>query len=209
MKGGVGKTTVTAAIFREMHRTKRRRVLLVDFDPQYNLTQLLIGEPEYNELVDLGKTLWHVLSPPTPSTIFQISDADLTSPSPVEDYVITLRRLRTAGRERIDLVVGNFETAAINLLTSAGSLNVRAARFKAFVREARDIYDVVALDCNPSSSFMTRTAVEVATHLLIPVRPDRYSVLGLNMIVDFMDDLPALAKPPELSIVINELATHG
>ena len=43
MKGGVGKTTVTAAIFREMHRTKRRRVLLVDFDPQYNLTQLLVG----------------------------------------------------------------------------------------------------------------------------------------------------------------------
>ncbi len=210
MKGGVGKTTLTAAIFREMHKVKGRRVLLIDFDPQYNLTQLLVSESDYDDLQASGKTSWHVLTPPAPTTVFQVSDEDVTSPGPVESYVHPLRSTRTgAGRVDIDLLAGNFQTAAINLLTSASSLNVRAARFRAFIQSAREAYDIVVLDCNPASSFMTRTAVEVATNLLIPVRPDRYSILGLDMIVDFMHGLATLGKQPELSIVVNEIATHG
>ena len=209
MKGGVGKTTIAAAVFREMQKATARRILLVDFDSQYNLTQLLVTGARYQELLEQKRTLWHVLTPPALVNVFQISDDDLATPEPVSSYVVPLRWVRS-GSERvfIDLLPGDFRTAAINLLTDATSLRVRSLRFKSLIMNARTEYDLVVADCNPSSSFMTRTAVEVSTNLLVPVRPDSYSILGLDMIVDFIENLPTLADPPNISILVNDLATH-
>ncbi len=210
MKGGVGKTTIAAAVFREMHKATKRRILLVDFDPQYNLTQLLLTSDAYEELVDQKRTLFHVLNPPTPANIFQISDNDLITPDKASTYITPLKYVvKEKKRVPIDLLAGDFRTAAINLLTEPSSLRMRARRFEAFIQDARAEYDLVVVDCNPSSSFMTRTAVEVSTRLLVPVRLDRYSKLGLDMIVDFMENLPTLPGPREISIVVNELATYG
>ncbi|RYF48811.1 MAG: ParA family protein, partial [Cytophagaceae bacterium] len=50
------------------------------------------------------------------------------------------------------------------------------------VEQARKSRDLICIDCNPSSSFLTLCALLTATHVLIPVRPDRYSMLGLEHI---------------------------
>jgi chromosome partitioning protein len=42
LKGGVGKTTLAAHVFRELFVAKRLSILLVDLDPQYNLSQQLL-----------------------------------------------------------------------------------------------------------------------------------------------------------------------
>ena len=60
-KGGVGKTTIAAAVFREMQKATAKRILLVDFDSQYNLTQLLVTGARCQELLERKRTLWHVL----------------------------------------------------------------------------------------------------------------------------------------------------
>lgn len=44
LKGGVGKTVLTANLFGCIHETDRKSVLLIDLDPQHNLTQLLLSE---------------------------------------------------------------------------------------------------------------------------------------------------------------------
>jgi len=41
MKGGVGKTTVSAHVMRVLYHRYQKRILLVDLDPQFNLTQAL------------------------------------------------------------------------------------------------------------------------------------------------------------------------
>ena len=43
LKGGVGKTTLAAHVFREVWASKRISILLVDLDPQYNLSQQLLS----------------------------------------------------------------------------------------------------------------------------------------------------------------------
>jgi chromosome partitioning protein len=209
MKGGVGKTTIAANVFRELFRTHRKNTLLIDFDPQYNLSQLLLTRVEYEKVREQRKTLWHVLSPEEAPSIFNISQNDLMRPGPVGTYVRRMKSLHQPELTTLDLLPGDFRTASINLMTEPAALRMRRQRFLELIRESRAAYDLVVLDCNPSSSFMTRAAIEAATHLLIPVRADRYSILGLEMITQYVQGLPGLERPPESLVVVNDLPTAG
>jgi chromosome partitioning protein len=210
MKGGVGKTTISANVFRELFRTHIKNTLLIDFDPQYNLSQLLLTRMEYEKLRDEHRTLWHVLNPDETPSIFRVSDNDLMKPGPTEQYIRRLRSIRGSQPiVRLDLLPGDFRTAMINLMTETAALRVRRQRFHEFVQESRMSYDLVVIDCNPSSSFMTRAAIEAASHLLIPVRADRYSILGLEMLTEYVRALPGIERPPESVVLVNDLAGAG
>jgi chromosome partitioning protein len=50
MKGGVGKTTISAHLMRVLYHNFAKRVLLVDLDPQFNLTQCLVSRADYDTL---------------------------------------------------------------------------------------------------------------------------------------------------------------
>lgn len=49
LKGGVGKTTVSAHVFRVVWETFHTPTLLIDFDPQFNLTQTLFRRADYEK----------------------------------------------------------------------------------------------------------------------------------------------------------------
>jgi chromosome partitioning protein len=95
------------------------------------------------------------------------------------------------------LVPGDFGLVKYSLVDQASALAPVKTRFKQFVKGTRTQTDLVRIDCNPSSSFMTLCALEVATHLLVPVRPDRFSMLGLELLDSFVTDLPTLATKPK------------
>jgi AAA domain len=50
MKGGVGKTTVSAHVMRVFYHQLSKKVLLLDLDPQFNLTQCLMRRAEYDKV---------------------------------------------------------------------------------------------------------------------------------------------------------------
>jgi anion-transporting ArsA/GET3 family ATPase len=58
-KGGVGKSTVTAALGRAL-QARGRRVLLCETDPRESLHRLLQSPPSDGDVVDLGGDLWHL-----------------------------------------------------------------------------------------------------------------------------------------------------
>ena len=82
-------------------------------------------------------------------------------------------------------------------------------RFSQFIENCRLERDLICIDCNPSSSFMTTCALQVATHVLVPVRPDRYSMLGLRMLNRFITELPSLQQKPALVVLLNGVKTSG
>jgi chromosome partitioning protein len=201
MKGGVGKTAISAHVMRILYRAFLKRVLLVDFDPQFNLTQTVVPQAKYEIYKQNNRTVLSVMEPAPQSSLFTVTTS-LPPPPSLADVSVPLKRVTGSPAELL-LVPGDFGLVKYSLVDDAKSLVPVKSRFKAFVTNARAVVDLVCLDCNPSSSFMTVCALEVATHLLIPVRPDRFSILGLELLDSFVSYLPTLKQKPKQLIVLN------
>jgi chromosome partitioning protein len=201
LKGGVGKTTVAAAVGRGFYDAKRRPVLLADLDPQFNLTQALQSEQQYDQLVAGNKTILTAFEPAPSTNFFQIKTSSSPPPSP-ETIERRLRYYIPQPAKRVALIAGNFELIKYSLLSDSTKLTAAKARFLTFIASARETYDVVILDCNPSSSFLTRCALEASTDVLIPVRPDKFSLLGVDLLDRFIDRL-GMARRPRIHVLLN------
>ena len=60
LKGGVGKTTITLALAHFLALEHRKRVLVIDLDPQTNATVCLIPEMEWKKRDETGRTLYQL-----------------------------------------------------------------------------------------------------------------------------------------------------
>ena len=69
----------------------------------------------------------------------------------------------------------------------ARSLTPMKERFSTFIRQAKKIYDLVIIDCHPAGSVFTQTSLQTSDHLLIPVKPERYSLRGVRLMKRFVD----------------------
>jgi chromosome partitioning protein len=201
MKGGVGKTTISAHVMRVLYRNHSKRTLLIDFDPQFNLTQTVIPQVQYEKYKQANRTILSVMEPAPQASLFTVTKT-VTPPPNLDNVAVVLRKLANDPAD-LRIVPGDFGLVKYSLIDDPKALVAVKARFHQFVTNARDVSDLVCIDCNPSSSFMTLCALEVATHLLIPVRPDRFSMLGLELLDTFVTGLPTLAIKPKLLIVLN------
>ena len=209
MKGGVGKTTISAHVFRHLYSHLKKRVLLVDFDPQFNLTQAVISQADYEIYKSANRTVFSVMEDGASTSIFNICST-LGPPPSLEDVSVRLRRFTgTEPEVNLLLVPGDFDLVKYSMIGDGKVLEPVKARFLQFIENVRAERDLVCIDCNPSSSFMTICALQAATHVLVPVRPDRYSLLGLKMLNRFITELPQLSKKPELIVLLNGIKTSG
>jgi chromosome partitioning protein len=91
------------------------------------------------------------------------------------------------GRQRpsvaFDLVAGDDHLFEFTLdIRSEAEKTIASQRFGELVGALRLQYDVIVLDVNPCATFLTRCAIGAANHIVAPVRPEKYSLTGLNML---------------------------
>ncbi|RYG99731.1 MAG: ParA family protein [Alphaproteobacteria bacterium] len=205
MKGGVGKTTISANVFRVLFERKRVGTLLIDLDPQFNLSQALHTREAYDALKDAGKTVAAAMEPTPDVGLFEIKTSDQPPPSPAS-LSHTFYHFKGAKPEKnLDLVAGDFSMVKYSLMDDSAKLKKVRNRFSKFIDGAKNDYQVICLDCNPSSSFLTMCALEVCTHILVPVRPDRYSILGLEVLWKFVHEIIPITPKPEFIVLLNGL----
>jgi chromosome partitioning protein len=157
-KGGVGKTTTVVNLGACLAEAGRR-VLLVDMDPQANLTSWLLGPASE----DLEETIGEVLLGKA-----ELSEAIVT----VESTGVSLvpSGLHLSGVERVLAA----EMAAEGILKRA----LEKAGFEGEVGDPEfDEYDYVLFDCPPSLGLLTLNALTAAREVIIPVQT---KVLALN-----------------------------
>ncbi len=184
-KGGVGKTTLTANIGTAIARLGRR-VLLVDLDPQANLT-FSFYRPEVwrSELADQRRTVKAWFESWRPDTL----------PPPLAGYVTSPPDAALAvapGGGRLDLLASHLSLGDVEMDLTArlgGAQAHRSTRhyFDVYQRLSTGLasfdmhaYDLVLIDCPPHFGVVTRAAIAACDHVLVPARPDLLSTLGIE-----------------------------
>ena len=202
MKGGVGKTTISAHVMRVLYRRHSIKTLLVDLDPQFNLSQALITRANYDKCTDTDSTIFSVMEPPSLIGLHDIQTSDLPPPK-AKDIIRQLRYLTRTPNISLDLLPGDFRLVKYSMIDNLLKLDSVRKRFLRFVGESREHYGFICIDCNPSSSFITGCALHACTHIVVPIRPDRYSALGLDLLCNLINEIPTINPKPEILLLLN------
>lgn len=208
MKGGVGKTTICANLSLALFEAKEIGALLIDFDPQFNLTQGLLKREDYDECKANSQTIYSAMEPPSSVGLFDVATS--TQPPPGSEVLsYGFYYIANNPAAALDLIPGDFQLVKYSLMDDNAKLKGVKQRFLKFVEKSKTKYGVIFIDCNPSSSFLTLCALYAASHILVPVRPDRFSMLGLEILSEFIESLPTLSPKPQLLILLNGITRGG
>lgn len=211
MKGGVGKTTVTMHIAGVMAhyriRDRYRRVLAIDYDPQFNLSQAFIAAKAYYELERQRKTCLSVLlDDETNLNAYQVQVPGNHEPPAVQDLVYNVYSTKTCA---LDILPSTLDLMYVALGQSEKRLLPLEERFEKFIEACRAIYDIVFIDCHPAGSILTKTSLQNSDHVLIPVSPQRYAVRGIGLMMKFINAKKVGASSPMPHILFNAVPRYG
>lgn len=214
MKGGVGKTTVTMHLAGVLGRwkafgSKPLRVLAIDYDPQFNLSQALLPPKEYFALEKQKKTVLSVLvDDESDLDPFKIQVPGNLSPPKVGNLITPIYKGGQA-HGGLDLIASTLDLMYVAL--GEANLNVKPIeeRFAKFIEEARSLYDIILIDCHPAGSIFTQTSLRHSDHVVIPVVPQRYSVRGIGLMLEFIGAKSVGKQPATPHILFNNVPRIG
>lgn len=204
MKGGVGKTTLSIGVADYLANHKKRKTLFIDMDPQFNGTQGLldfykkgetisliqekekVNKEEAKKLLDTceynyytekikkqEKTVYRLFTP-------QVSiSKGYSSPTPSE--------LITRLTDNLDIVCGDLDLVLANR-SSDYSFIYRLSKFLKD-NNLKENYEYIIIDCPPTLTVYTDSALYASNYYVIPNRIDRYSITGIDSLQDSIKGL--------------------
>ncbi|WP_282783197.1 MULTISPECIES: ParA family protein [unclassified Nocardia] len=195
LKGGVGKTTTTAALAEILSAEFGKRVLLIDLDPQRNLTTMMVGERRAAELDRGADTLAAVFGDVVEG--YRPRDAA----GLVQPRVSAMRTVTS-----VDLLPSSLKLIALQDDLS----HVRAVDPTALLADSLSgvlfDYDYVLIDCPPSLGLVTQNGLRIADGYLVPTIPDFMSTYGIPAVQARIRQLSARWGAPieELGVVVTK-----
>ncbi len=201
MKGGVGKTTVAMHVAGIAAAYSAKRVLAIDYDPQFNLSQSLLPAKTYFDLEKKKSTVLSVLVESGQDlNPYKLQIPGNEKPPTVKSLVA---RVQTFKPGYLDLLPSTLDLMYVAL----GDLETSSApienRFRSFIDECRSLYDLIIIDCHPAGSIFTKTSLRNSDHVLIPVAPQRYSLRGIGLMMSFVEAKKQGAAGPTPHVLFN------
>ena len=164
-KGGVGKTT-TAVNLGAFLAKKRKKVLIIDLDPQGNATSGYGFDKS-----ELENTVYDLL-------VNEEEISNVIAPTTVKNVDMCPTNINLAGAE-VELV------SAIS----------RETILKRAIEPVLDKYDYIIVDCPPSLGLLTINALAACEGVIVPIQGEYYALEGLTQLIDTINMIKKKLNP--------------
>lgn len=167
LKGGVGKSTTAINMALIMSQVHKQKVLLIDNDFQAAVTKFFRKHSYDN------RSMEDVLRIP----ILRAEDVIIPS-----------------GRENLDIIPANMNlAAAVEDLTMEQDITAMK-RIGQIIEQVQDRYDYCIIDCHPSVGIEVLNALVVADDVIIPIKPDKNALDGMEELDDVLTEMKTFNK---------------
>lgn len=172
-KGGTAKTSTALHLASALAKYHKKKVLLIDFDAQANLSAGLGFDPDENDSMA-----------PVLQGTKEIKDV-----------------IKSTCVPRLDIVPADTWLERIEVTGSLAADRYSHERLREIISPLK--YDFVIIDTPPSLCWLTESALIASQHALVCATPEFYSVKGLERLSQFMDNISQRHTLNVLGVVLS------
>lgn len=199
MKGGVGKTTLTVNLGWNLARRKDNRVLIVDLDPQFNASQYIMDFRVWDNHRKEKGTIADIL--------LDTGRQSRNSKKKEEKWFLKdLYHVESRLKRGYGLWLIPSDLKLAKCVKNPQGVEYRLNRRMEYLDS---YFDYAFIDCAPGDTVLTATAMMAADYVLVPIKPDRFSVVGYSMMLEVIDnfryDYPDPKKVKDLGVVFTQV----